>query len=718
MTEKRIYNDDVQAIRILPSSNVQYMQYVETRMSRYPLYTISEYEWIEVPPSHTPSPSSLPVETRYERVYEYDTDNHSGRVIITLYTQSNGIEGGSVCIRNPVIKGIEKVVFSLLETMLSPSMKASIPIDNHLSHIVSKMRDTIPTATASSATHFPVYRLLEWKDVSYTMFATSTLVSMPQGRMVFYILSPEGTFLYDGIGYITPINTTPSSLTIMSGIWGGGGQNDELFHPLDIHVYDTMILSGYTYKERRSMIEKIMTTNDDILTSSSITSPDDIFSFFATHDRVYIIGERRYEWNNHIHIRVYVGEGGTPFGIGGSSLEQVDGMKAIPNSLSSSSSYVGDVVEVYRGGDDDGNNKVVKSHLLPMNIEEILTLLYYQRNRVSRDDITGKNCSLYTRYLERMMRHLYMFYRERGIDEVIDISSPKINPSYWRVDGMVTYALMVDERKRDTFLYTSRGYIDGDTFLGREGEVVVFDQPEGQPSVQAVDIILFIPPDVESYVLMSRNYVTTMLVEKDHHKMETILLGKMGMIKESSITLPYMTTSDVDDDNAPSQQLPLLLPRDPSCVERVILSTWRWEQRTHEVIREIYTPISPGRREDIEETPYGHLVRIGTLGISPYGDTSIVHAILQAVSPEYRRMDTISKTLYATRHKYPSLKGHPLYMIPPSSWSMYHVTMSRVIYKYTSPKTERTPGIVIMDNNGHWETLARPNVDGTLSYIW
>lgn len=652
--EKHIYNNDIQGSRILPSPSYVYTQYVESRMSRYPLYTISEYERVEVPP-----PSTLPIETRYERVFKYDTNN--GQVVITLYTQSNGVDGGSVCIHNVVSKGVEKMVSSLIETMNGM-------VDPHLNTIVTRMREIIPITT-----HFPIYRLLEWRDISYTLFATSTLVSMPQGEMVFYILSSEGTFLYDGV-YITPINTTPSSLTIMSGIWDGS------FHPLDIHVSDTTILSGYTYKERRSMIQKYVKVTDDVLTP---TSKDDIFSFFSTHDRVYIIGERRYEWNSHIHIRVYVGEGGIPFGIDG-SFQKVEGMKDI-------SSHVGDVVDITDG-------VITKSpYLLPMSIDKIMTLLHYERNQISRDDITGKNCSLYTRYLERMMRYLYMFYRERGIEEVLDVSS-KINPSYWRVDGMTTYAL-VEKMRRDNFIHSSRGYIDDDTFVGREGEIVVFDLPEA-PSVQAVDIILSLPDNVEPYILMARDYVTTMLVEKDHDRIESILRN-LGLSKESSIPL-YTNIK--------------LLPRDPSCVERVILTTWRWEESTHEVVRQIYTPIRPGTRENIH-TPYGDLVRIGTLGISPYGDTSITHAILEASSPEYRRMDTISKTLYATRHQYPSLKGYPLYMIPPSSWSIYTVTKEGDIYKY-GPKTERPPGIVIMDNDGHWETLARPNINGKLTYMW
>jgi len=654
ISEKKVYPNDIEGSRVLPSTSYSYTQYVETRMSRHPLYTIFEYERVEVSP-----PSTLPIETRYERVFKYDTNN--GQVVITLYTQSNGVDGGSVCIHNVVSKGVEKVVSSLIETMNGM-------VDPHLNTIVSKMREIIPITT-----HFPIYRLLEWRDVSYTLFTTSTLVSMPQGEMVFYILSSEGTFLYDGV-YITPINTKPSSLTIMSGIWDGS------FHPLDIHVSDTTILSGYTYDERRSMIQKYVKVTDDILTP---TSKDDIFSFFSTHDRVYIMGERRYEWNDRIHIRVYVGEGGIPFGIDG-TFEKVEGTKDIP-------SHVGDVVDV---ADDV---VTVSPYLLPMSIDKIMTLLYYMRNRVTRDDITGKNCSLYTRYLERMMRYVYMFYRERGVEEVLDISS-QIYPSYWRVEGMTTYAI-VPERRRDDFISTSRGYVDGDIFLGREGETVVFDEPE-IPSVQAVDIVLTLPKDIESYVLMATEYVTTMLTETDHKKVEP-LLSKLGLTKESSIPL-YTDIS--------------LTPRDPSCVERIILTMWRWEGATHEVVRNIYTPIRPGSRDGME-TPYGHIVRIGTLGISQYGDTSITHAILEATSPKYRRMDTISKTLYATRHKYPSLKGYPLYMIPPTSWSIYTLTKEGNIYKY-EPKTERAPGIVIMDDNGHWETLARPNINGTLTYIW
>lgn len=51
-------------------------------------------------------------------------------------------------------------------------------------------------------------------------------------------------------------------------------------------------------------------------------------------------------------------------------------------------------------------------------------------------------------------------------------------------------------------------------------------------------------------------------------------------------------------------------------------------------------------------------------------------------------------------------------MIPEISWNIVSPTL---MYPIGVP---HPPGIVLFENNGHWEPLARKNIKGELQYIW
>lgn len=159
---------------------------------------------------------------------------------------------------------------------------------------------------------------------------------------------------------------------------------------------------------------------------------------------------------------------------------------------------------------------------------------------------------------------------------------------------------------------------------------------------------------------------------------------------------------------------------------------------TH-VIRQIYRPLPPGITSVIPShtrttggSPWGDVVRVGVLGAGTTlsnDDISFTHALLQATNPTYRSMDNISKNMFATgrgRRVLESLvrSGTPVYIIPSGTWNMYTRpldTSDQVIDMYPaigSTQVTRPPGVVLMNNQGHWEPLAKKMIGDELQYIW
>lgn len=155
-----------------------------------------------------------------------------------------------------------------------------------------------------------------------------------------------------------------------------------------------------------------------------------------------------------------------------------------------------------------------------------------------------------------------------------------------------------------------------------------------------------------------------------------------------------------------------------------------------QVIRRIYQPLSPGNT-DIIESPWGQVVRVGVPSISSVGGPNIsyVASILQATDEGYRNLDTIAKTIRATqylRSRVVTLDGQssslfrynnnqedvPLYLIPQDTWNMYRREGDDVLIYHALTNTPREPGIVIMQNRGQWEPLAKRDINGNLVYIW
>lgn len=198
-----------------------------------------------------------------------------------------------------------------------------------------------------------------------------------------------------------------------------------------------------------------------------------------------------------------------------------------------------------------------------------------------------------------------------------------------------------------------------------------------------------------------------------------------GLVDVSVLLDALRTNGWVSDIDMFLTQEPLMGSEESmySSAQRLLILR-RASTSTH-VIRNVYRPLNPGTTSTMQDSPWGNIVRVGVLSGAITEDMSFTHAILQATDQSYRSMDNISKTMYATG-KGPTLMlniGVPLYIIPSINWNMYIRTFDEdnVLDMYPAiggTQMNRTPGIVLMDNQGHWEPLAKRTIGDELQYIW
>lgn len=114
------------------------------------------------------------------------------------------------------------------------------------------------------------------------------------------------------------------------------------------------------------------------------------------------------------------------------------------------------------------------------------------------------------------------------------------------------------------------------------------------------------------------------------------------------------------------------------------------------IVRQIYRPLPVGQQEQID-TPYGPLIRVGVM-------SGIGHAILQATDPDYRSASNVGKSIYVSSLPNDWEPDVTVYLIPEDGWARHYHTNGS--------------GITLFRNMGHWEPLARRNLDGSLNYMW
>lgn len=677
--ERRIYSGDITGTRHLPSPSITYVREKEIRSTGYAMYRYREYETERVN-----EPIGIPSQTRYERWYEFQNyykgvDLGTTLVVTfstTVFPDGNRREGGSICMRlkrREERSHIDLLVVTIVGIMNGFEKDNILSVVIGMSSAIRKWRLEIPSSS-----------VLEWKDVSMESFRDCTIVEPRQGRTVLYVFSPSGTFLLDS-GLITPIDVKiSSSLGVLVGRYDG-----TTFYPYDTLIREGVSVSGYTYPERLDMISSF-----DLTPPPSISrpqTPDDFFAFaIGKKELLFYSPKNTYSWTSTLTTRILIGEGGVPLGL------ESDNLVPVKASVKDSLRDVGNMVNVLEG-------KVVSVDMFnpaPMKkgrIDQILS-----SDSITSDSLTGRNCVLYYKYIERVLSLLYSFYSTRGVKSVLDLSSG-LDHMYWTASNLTTYALS-DSSDRRVFVARSGGIPDENSVIGEgwDVEFVTNDSiGEDITSVEATDIFRTSPSldDLDTYVSLSTKYVSFISTNREHRD-RSVIMSNWGWEVETELRL------DQEE----------LLPVDESCREDLTLYIWRQKERRPESIRLIYNPVAVGVSSSIE-SPYGALSRVGTLGSTTSGrDDSFIHALLTAHSPEYRRMDKVGKTIYALRNRNNLRINVPIYLIPKDSWKMYLITRDGTyVYDIDVP---RPKGIVLFVNKGHWEPLARRGIDNSLNYIW
>lgn len=670
----RVYTGGVSGISILPSPEVRYERRIETRSTGYPTYKYREFETRrEDPPTQSPSV------TIYARNFSYNnymTTLDMGSILSvsltnTIYADGRSEEGASVCVtmtRRERKEDIDALVGGILRIMNKEMVdKPSITIPL-MSSTIAKWRLRIPT-----------YKRLSWMNISMDIFRQSIMVSPPKGERVIYVRSVHGSFLLDDWNRITPLDTTSySSLLVLSGTYS------DTFYPVDVIIDKEVDVRSYPYRERLAIMRRYDLPNIPILENPN--TPTDFYSFVVGKSSMIIFSpDGPYLWQDIVPVRVFIGAGGIPLAL------DKDTLQAVTVNVANPSSHIGDMVEVSKGRVIERSQRPT-----PMTVTRITSLIQLEEDPITMEDLSGRTCALFTKYVEKVLSLLYSYYSRLGVTGVLDVSRD-VGHSYWRTSGITTYAIS-DRKDMQRFMRESGAIEDNGVIVGDDWEVDDIDIGS-VPLVEAVDIVK-VPVSIEDLNIYSAT--------------ATSLLSMMVTESEYVRTRDYLSSWGwtLDSEYRLSEEL---LPLNPNCMEPLILYTWRRTSRRPETIRLVYNPIAQGSVSKIT-SPYGDLYRTGTAGaITSGSDNSLLESIYTSIDPSFRRRDKIGKTLYIFSNPTPKLNV-PLYLIPPDSWSMYQTSGgTTLVYDDLTP---RPPGIVIFKNKGHWEPLAKRSVTGDLVYIW
>lgn len=155
-----------------------------------------------------------------------------------------------------------------------------------------------------------------------------------------------------------------------------------------------------------------------------------------------------------------------------------------------------------------------------------------------------------------------------------------------------------------------------------------------------------------------------------------------------------------------------------SSAQRLLI--FRSRTVTSEVVRRIYQPLVPSNIDTIA-SPWGQVVRIGVPAVASVGGPNISQsaAILQATDQQFRNLDTIAKTIRAMQYMRSRQQPNvPVYLIPQDTWNMYRREDEDVLVYRALSGVVREPGVVLIQNRGQWEPLAKRDINGNLTYVW
>jgi hypothetical protein len=680
LREKRVYDGGISSTRNLPSTSYTSIREKEVKSIGYTMYRYRQVESEKVDQPDTPSNQT--VYSRWFEFTKYMSGIDLGSTMVvsfttTVFPDGGRREGGSICFRilsRPERSSLDLLVIKVL------GLCNGMERDDIFLKVIS-----MSSSIRKQKLDMPSFSPLEWKDVSMSTFRSSVIVDLHEGEDVFYVLSPSGTFIYDR-SMITPVDLTiSSSLTVLLGRY-----YKNIFYPYDIMVREDISVQGHPYGERLVMLNSYDLLLPKPLSISRPRTSEEFFSFVVgKKELLFYSTSNRYIWNSSRHVRVFVGERGLPFGLEGENLVplRTDIIDPIVEK------NAGDMVEVENGKIVD----VLTYTPSPMKkgrVEQILS-----SDTISSDSLSGRNCKLYSKYVERVASLLYSFYETRGVKSVLDVSVG-VDRGYWSRSNISTYAL-TSNTERIGYQKSTSAIVDENMVVGDVWEVEFINDMADVPSVGATNIFRTTPTvdDLDTYVAVASRYVSFISTEKDHG-------DRLSLMEEWGWELETEYRINKEE----------LLPIDAKCREDLTLYIWRQKGKESEVIRLIYNPIAVGTSSKVD-SPYGSLMRIGTLGSTISGrDDSLIHSILTSYSSKYRKYDKVGKTLDALRNGRNINLTVPVYLIPKDSWKMYWISKKNT-YIYDS-HTKRPKGIVIFNNKGHWEPLAKKTIDGSLDYIW
>jgi len=400
------------------------------------------------------------------------------------------------------------------------------------------------------------------------------------------------------------------------------------------------------------------------------------------------------------------------------------------------------------------------------NAEKVLqAILRLHRDPISYDVLTGHSLQLMRKYHNRVKRATYSMMRAYGINTLTDVGSGRGGDlDSWRENNLDVNAIEPN-MSNITELYRRASnmdaIIDDNIIQGECWSATVYpmsveeyidDMPEQTDGLSLFNSATFLSlntlcilssevvKDTGLIILMvidGKVLVNEFLHDKDRYLSSLINIDRLS---ENRIFIRLINSSTVSEGQEENildienildmyskigwrPDIDMYLTQEKlmgkeeymySSAQRLIIM--RRVYTSGHTIRKIYKPLVAGKIENID-SPWGNVLRIGTLGTD--SDSSFTHSLLQSYDSSYRVLDNISKTIYASSRRNTVMRDIlrrdiPIYMIPHNSWNMND---AQYIYQ---PQANRKPGIVIINNEGHWESLGKRVIgdSNAIQYIW
>lgn len=386
---------------------------------------------------------------------------------------------------------------------------------------------------------------------------------------------------------------------------------------------------------------------------------------------------------------------------------------------------------------------------------------------ITRETMTGGGMKLMRKYHNRVRNKVYEYIAHGGVHTITDVGSGKGGGmASWALYGFDVRAIepygdFVDEfLKRATNMdatYTKIEYMGYDRYEidGYDWAVSLHhtDVNNYMPNVRTDAVTMFNvathldPRDIveftdesaddDSYLVITvvdgnillKNVVDRRLryIEADYVPCEGGYdLGCVDIALKDTATVAetqreYLVDIDVLDEHLRRagwkldthmimDDERLLNEEEKLYTEAQTLLIYRKRDIPSEVVKPSYKSLGVNEEQEIA-SPWNTLKRVGVI----QNDDSMAYAIAYSSDPEFRKMDSIDRTIYISQYDGLPPTEHPIYMIPEEVWDI--VGADGTIYPATMPYMDRKEGIVIMYVQGSWEPVGKVGPQYT-SFIW